>query len=182
MDIQLLAEQFSQALIEIDGEVKDNGKYGPGIGPHNETTVTSLLAQKLIGQGYEVRTEEHYENEGRLDMLVVANESAAIEFKVIRIRATGNPEPHLIKQILSPYPEDRSALTDIEKVSTFDATHKIFALIVYQYEVWNSDLLVDLFQMIARTRKDFEIFEHPFEGLRHQFHKKGKFILHVLED
>ena len=112
-----------------------------------------------------------------MDIFIKTEVSIAIEFKVIRLRANGSVEPAIFKHILSPFPDDRSAVHDVNNVTRFDADHNVVGLIVFHYDTWDSNLLVDSFRHIVRSTSEVDEYRASFSGLVHKIHQQGEIVL-----
>jgi hypothetical protein len=100
-----------------------------------------------------------------------------IEVKMARfVGDNGRPDDMAIKDLLSPYPADRSAVTDCKKLaeSAFDCPK---AIVIYGFESVPRalDPALRAFELVA---SDFANLgprhEATFEGLVHPFHVEGK--------
>jgi len=82
----------------------------------------------------------------------------------------------MIKQILSPYPTHRSALTDCTKLleSAFPG-RKAILIYGFDYEKWPLDPTVDAFVILAGLKAMLgECHKARFNNLVHPIHKQGE--------
>ena len=75
---------------------------------------------------------------------------------------------------MSPYPHDRSALTDIEKLKTSGFEGKK-AILIYGYECdqFPLSLVIDAFVKLA-GKSIVEACDAPFKELIHPVHQRGE--------
>ena len=129
--------------------------YQPGIGPFGEdaavaTTLTEMQAAHR--DIYVIAGKRRYPS-GRYvcDLALGALPDWAIEVKLARLgRDNGTNEDAAIKKILSPYPDDRSAVTDCQKLggSGFGGRR---AVLIYGFEHPGRPLmwLIEAFEAVA---------------------------------
>src|SRR5262245_24701945 len=96
--------------------------YQPGIGPHPETQAVDLMVRELPAVAptdYDsvLHTNVAYARGSRqkcdLCIGVRGDWEWAVEIKMLRLMGdNGKPNDNMLMHILSPYPADRSALTD----------------------------------------------------------------------
>jgi hypothetical protein len=101
----------------------------------------------------------------------------AIEVKMLRFMGNnGKLNDNILMHMLSPYPEDRSALTDCDKLRA-SGFHGRRAVIIYgyDYEARQMDLTIDAFEVLARSRGPLGGREvATFDGLIHPVHRRGR--------
>jgi len=155
--------------------------YQPGIGPHKEPdTVEMVLEEVASNHILKIETEQEvkYPNfpRNKCDLLLRSSlESLYVEVKRIRFLGdNGKPNDMNIKHILSPYPRDRSAFTDIEKLKTSGFEGKK-AILIYGYECdqFPLSLVIDAFVKLA-GKSIVEACDAPFKGLIHPVHQRGE--------
>lgn len=98
-----------------------------------------------------------------------------IEIKMMRLLGdNGKINDNITTHILSPYPQQRSALTDIDKLneSGFDGEK---AIVIYGYDHEDYPLIemMDCFEKLAMDSLDKPRVSHKFKGLVHPIHQKG---------
>ena len=112
--------------------------YQPGIGPHSENAAMALVLAELSALLPETACGQFlpYPNAPRqkCDIWLGSPVEWAIEVKMARFRGdNGKPDDTAIKDLLSPYASDRSALTDCEKLATSGFRCQT-ALLVYGFD------------------------------------------------
>lgn len=101
----------------------------------------------------------------------------AIEVKMLRFMGNnGKPNDNILTHILSPYPDDRSALTDCDKLRASGfAGRKAILIYGFDYDYRQMDPAIDAFEVLARSRGVFGPREvASFEGLIHPVHQRGR--------
>jgi len=75
----------------------------------------------------------------------------AIEFKLLRFLGdNGKPNGNMLMHILSPYPKDRSALTDCSKLTDSGiAANKAVVIFGYHHDDWPLEPAIDAFESLA---------------------------------
>lgn len=158
--------------------------YQPGIGPHAETLTTRLVVECLsaskpawkeyqLGVGYSDGSRQACD-------LCVGPASArdwAVEIKMLRLMGdNGKTNDNILMHILSPYPAQRSALTDCEKlVDSTLANQKAIVIYGYDYPGWPMDPVVDAFEVLARRRVVLgNGIVYGFDDLVHPVHREGR--------
>jgi hypothetical protein len=78
----------------------------------------------------------------------------AIELKLLRFLGdNGKPNGHMLMHILSPYPRDRSALTDCSKLAdSAIAARKAIVIFGYPHAEWPLEPAIEAFELLAATR------------------------------
>jgi hypothetical protein len=129
--------------------------YQPGIGPFRETEAVALtLAEMRSVRGgvYANAGKRRYPgSRNECDLAVGELPDWAIEVKMARLgRDNGDYEDTTTKKILSPYPDDRSAVTDCRKLASSGFGERR-AILIYGFEdparpiMW----LIEAFELIA---------------------------------
>jgi hypothetical protein len=88
----------------------------------------------------------------------------------------GRVDNTAVKDLLSPYPADRSALTDCAKLAEASLPCRK-AMLIYGFEVTERplDLAIDAFETLARTHVRLgDGHEVAFGPLVHPFHTSGR--------
>jgi hypothetical protein len=144
-----LTRDFAAGLLLADARRPRWAAYQPGIGPHTEPkTVALVLAElrrdhpALYGS---VQTGAPYPNRPRqkCDLLISPSggRAWAVEVKMLRLTGdNGKPNDNMLMHILSPYPNDNSALTDCQKLAASGFSGSLAVLIYgYDYDArpWN---------------------------------------------
>jgi hypothetical protein len=97
--------------------------YKPGIGPFSEDTAVAMTLAEMQaganGSAYLNAGKRPYPTGSRVcDLVLGEAPDWALEVKLARLgRDNGTYEDAAIKKILSPYPDDRSAVTDCVKLA-----------------------------------------------------------------
>src|SRR6267142_6737773 len=100
--------------------------YQPGIGPHPETQAVDLVVAELqvfapTRYAGRLHTDVPYPGSSRQKCDLCIGTSPdwewAVEVKMLRMMGdNGKPNDNMLMHILAPYPKDRSALTDCDKL------------------------------------------------------------------
>jgi len=87
----------------------------------------------------------------------------------------GKLDDYLVKQILSPYREHRSALMDCEKLVRSDlGKRKAILMYGFDYRKWPLEELIEAFEEAASRKVQLsERFSSSFGGLIHPDHREG---------
>lgn len=112
--------------------------YQPGIGPFGEDDAVAMAVaqmQTADASVYAVAGKRRYPGGSQVcDLAIGAVPDWAIEVKLARLgRDNGTYEDAAIKKILSPYPEDRSAVTDCAKLARSSFAGRC-AILIYGFE------------------------------------------------
>lgn len=165
--------------------VRNGSLYQPGIGPHPETQAVSLIAAELasgmIGKyGGRVTTGVAYpDSRQRCDLCIGAtpNWEWAVEFKMLRLMGdNGKPNDNMLTHILSPYPNDRSAVTDCAKlVQSGVRGRKGLIIYGFDYPDLPMDPAIEAFECLASrwVRLGSRTFA-AYSDLVHPVHRKGR--------
>jgi hypothetical protein len=186
--IQRLTRDFSAALMRVDAagpvavSATTKRAYRAGIGPHTETATLRLVREALSRNlAYRnLRSDIPYASvpRQRCDWLLGDDEygDVFIEAKMMRLMGdNGKPNDNILTHILSPYPQQRSALTDCEKLvrSGFQGR---FVILIYGYEYPSFPLepVMEEFEILAAKRvRVLERASASFENLIHPIHQMG---------
>ena len=99
-----------------------------------------------------------------------------IEVKMMRLFGdNGKFNDNITTHILSPYPEHRSALTDIRKLkeSGFEG-EKAIVIFGYDYQDYPMVEMMDYFEKMAIEDLETPRISYKFEGLVHPVHQRGE--------
>jgi hypothetical protein len=113
-------------------------------------------------------------------MLGLLNAPCFIEAKMMRLFGdNGRPNDNILTHILSPYPQQRSALTDCDKLRSSGFIGRLFILIYgYEYDGYPLEAIADAFEVLARRRGAMsERVSAAFDGLIHPVHNRGTVYL-----
>jgi hypothetical protein len=163
-------------------------RYQPGIGPFAEDdAVSRTLAemQAADGTAYLTAGKRRYPSGGRTcDLALGELPDWAIEVKLARVgRDNGTYEDAAIKKVPSPYPDDRSAVTDCVKLAQSGFAGRR-AVLIYGFEVQGRPLLwlIEAFEAVAERHAVLgPRAEAPLRSLVHPvFAAGGVFAWEVL--
>jgi hypothetical protein len=163
--IDKLVADFAKAMMAVDAErpiaisSTTQRAYQAGIGPHTETATLRLIKDKLAGLNpvmYErIEADIPYPKSLRQKCdwkwTTPSEEVFFIEAKMMRLMGdNGKPNDNILTHILSPYPQQRSALTDCQKLlaSGFSGTPTIL-IYGYEYEGYSLEPVIDAFEYLA---------------------------------
>lgn len=179
------AEAFrrADALSPIAVSQRSGRTYRPGIGPHSENAAVGLMLNELCRMpqyaDFEMGQFVPYPMAPRqkCDLWIGSPLKWAIEVKMARFTGdNGKPDDSAIKDLLSPYQSDRSALTDCAKLagSGFDCSK---AILIYGFDSADRPLdpAIEAFETLARLRVDLgERYEQPMALLVHPVFSSGR--------
>jgi hypothetical protein len=179
-----LAHDFATGLMLADARRPRWAAYQPGIGPHTEPkTVALVLAElrrdhpALYGS---VQTGAPYPNSPRqkCDLLIKPSrgQSWAVEAKMLRLVGdNGKPNDNMLMHILSPYPDDNSALTDCQRLAASGFSGSLAVLIYgYDHDTRPMEPALEAFEQLAvQTVRLGPRQVASFDGLIHPVHRRG---------
>jgi hypothetical protein len=158
-------------------------QYMPGLGPQAEnaavelmlTELTSRPAYRAVACGQFLPYPDAPRQ--KCDLWIGTPVIWAIEVKMARFRGdNGKPDDTAVKDILSPYESDRSALTDATKLATagFPA-HTAIVIYGFDYPDRPLDPAIDAYETLARERVNLgERAEAAMRPLVHPVHALGR--------
>jgi hypothetical protein len=87
----------------------------------------------------------------------------------------GKPNDNILMHILSPYPDDNSALTDCQRLAASGFSGSLAVLIYgYDYDARSMEPAVEAFEQLAMQRVRLGPREvASFDGLIHPVHRRG---------
>jgi hypothetical protein len=178
VEMTQLVAAFAHGMKVADGTSPRFKQFAPGIGPHSEpATVRLALAHSGHSALERARVEVPYPDAPRL-LCDVGTDAWAIEVKMLRMkRNNGDIEKYSpVAKILSPYPADRSALTDVQKLTASAFTgRKGILLFGYDYEHWPMDPVVEAFEVLAsRLASLTRATPSMVTDLVHPHHRTGR--------
>jgi len=160
--------------------------YKPGIGPHPETKAVGLIAAELPALAPDryalgVQTDVPYPGASRqrCDMCfgLEPKWNWAIEVKMLRLMGdNGKPNDNMLMHILSPYPRDRSALTDCTKLLESGLTgQKAIVIYGFDYPSVPMDPAIEAFEVLARSQVTLgPRHVAAYKDLVHPVHQHGR--------
>ena len=155
--------------------------YQVGIGPFEEDETVDLVLEEFPRDWNNCKIERSVKfpslPRNKCDMcLTTPVGKIFIEIKMMRLFGdNGKANDNIIKHILSPYPQQRSALTDIYKLqeSGFDGD-KAIMIYGYDYDEFPMSLMMECFEALGSTRLRLPKLSHKFDGLIHSVHTRGE--------
>jgi hypothetical protein len=150
MELESLAVDIADAIVQVDSSGECFRAFQPGVGPYGEPQLVKLIANKLsqlprYGPG--VRTKRNPD-------LLIPNQWA-LEFKITRpFGDNGKEAESWSVNLLHPYPGNVSALGDCMKLASYTGDeHRAMFVIGYENFPAKIDLtpLIDSFELIARN-------------------------------
>ena len=159
MQLLSLVVDFAAAMTRVDqrgpqaSSPRSGRIYQPGIGPHPEDQAVDLVLAELQAtapaQYANARVRVPYPTSRQKCDLLVGE--WAIEIKMARPNGdNGKPDDTSIKDILSPYESDRSAVSDAMKLATTTLAPRK-AIVIYGFECPRRPLatIIDAFELLA---------------------------------
>jgi hypothetical protein len=184
MELISLVSDFAGGIESADAKRPRSKKWRPGIGPHDEPKVIELVTAEMRcaqpSRYQDLQLEFGYpESRERCDICIGEAPDWAIEVKALRmlgdkgVVVQGRDE---VSKLLSPYPKQRSALTDCWKLakSGFEC-RKAIMIYAYDHRDYPMMELVDAFELLAArivTLGDRQ--SSAFSGLIHPIHQDGQ--------
>jgi hypothetical protein len=157
--------------------------YQPGIGPHGEDAAVQLVLAQLsvlAPNRYLIATQVPYPGDSqRCDLGLGSPLDWVIEVKMARAFGdNGKPDDTYLKDLLSPYAQDHSALSDATKLraSRFQCRK---AVMVYGFDDDKRPLTLALDALDALLRRDGATSPPvyaEFADLVHPVHRRGRIM------
>lgn len=162
VDLGQIVRDFALAMETVDhrrpqaASHRDAARlYQPGIGPFGEDAAVAMTVAEMQAADKNAYTDagkRRYPGSSHVcDLALGTIPDWAIEVKLARLgRDNGTYEDAAIKKILSPYPDDRSAVTDCVKLARSDFAGKC-AILIYGFEDPKRPLnwLIEAFEAVA---------------------------------
>jgi hypothetical protein len=186
-----LVMDFARGIEAVDSRApvasssRTGASYQPGIGPHTEAQTIKLvmahLAEADPARYASYRLGVPYADGTRQACDVCLGAPVAwewaIEVKMLRLMGdNGKLNDNMLMHILSPYPAQRSALTDCTKlVASLLGTQKAIVIYGYDYPDWPMDPAIEAFETLANQQ--VKLASHAvasFDGLIHPVHQRGR--------
>ena len=192
LELSKFVRDLGESIRRIDARrlqasnMRTGEKYQPGIGPHPETQAVELMAAELMA--FEPDTYA-----GRLGLGVPYPRSPrqkcdlcigsaprwdwCVEVKMLRLMGdNGKPNDNMLMHILSPYPKDRSALTDCRKlVESGFPGRKSVVIYGFDYPELPMDPAIEAFELLARAAVKLSVRAvSSYTGLVHPVHRAGR--------
>jgi hypothetical protein len=182
MELREIFDRFATAMQLADSRrpvavsPRSGRVYQPGIGPHPEDRAVDLVKKELesLAPEWDIRLRECYPGSKQTCDWLVGD--WAIEIKMFRPNGdNGKPDDTAIKDVLSPFSSDRSALSDTTKLATSHIAPRR-AIMIYGFDDPRRSLetVIDAFERLARAR----VWLGPrtaavLRGLIHPVHAAG---------
>jgi len=154
--------------------------YQAGIGAHSEDRMVELALAAVSSRlnGVTVETRVPYPRSGRIkcDVRLSGGTNWAIEVKLLRrLGDNGKPNDNILMHILSPYKQDRSAVTDCVKLAQSGFTARQAVMIIgFEYPDWPLEPAVKAFERIASDLVNLRpCAPAKFSGLVHPVQRDG---------
>ena len=173
--------EFAARIQFADAKQPQKIPYQVGIGPFTENETVDLVLAEFPedwnGCKFErfVKLPSVPKNKCDLCMVTPA-QKLYIEVKMMRLLGdNGKTNDNMTTHILSPYPKQRSALTDIQKLrdSGFDGD-KAIVIYGYDYDDFPLSAMMDCFETIAGPKLQTPRFSYKFGGLVHPVLTRGE--------
>jgi hypothetical protein len=184
VELREIVHALAQAITVVDSRcpayVTRSGRaYQQGIGPYAENAAMALVVERLCDRGIVCGQFVAYPAAPRrkCDLWIGDPTEWVAEVKMGRFRGdNGKPDDTGIKDLLSPFRADRSALSDAFKLaeSSF-ASRK--AIVVYGFDDEERPLEDALGALDMLLRHGVEVIDRDearFDGLRHPVFRSGR--------
>ena len=184
MDLADFVHDFEAALTAVDGRrpvftSRTGRTYQPGRGPHSEDRAVDLILEEMKN------TNPHAYGQlvcrvpyarSRLMCDVVLPNEWMIEVKMARFYGDNNkPDDTSLKDLLSPFDVDRSALTDCTKLAAADGPAQK-AIVIYGFDAPSRPLTlaIEAFETLARKSVRLSArITAAYSGLVHPVFQQG---------
>jgi hypothetical protein len=154
-----IVKDFAQAMEIVDSRRPRAASsrtskrlYQPGIGPfaEDQAIAMTLAEMQAANQAYVSARKRRYPHGGQVcDLALGQLPDWTIEVKLAQVgRDNGTYKDAAIKKILSPYADDRSAVTDCVKLARSGFAGRC-AILIYGFEMWERPLswLIEAFEL-----------------------------------
>jgi len=183
-----LVADFADAMGTVDREcdpacsARSERVYKPGIGPYGEAKAVEMVGVQMRirwpDRYSDLRTGVSYPGERKTcDLALGPGPDWVVEVKMARFWGdNGKPDDTAIKDLLSPYPQDRSALTDCLKLAAA-AFRGRKAILIYGFEneTRSLDPAIEAFEALASRLVTLGPREGaPLGELVHPVHSGGR--------
>jgi hypothetical protein len=187
LELAQFVPDFAPALKTVDGScgpavsIRSGREYGVGIGPYSEVKAVDLIVSELMRISSEryrtLRAGVAYPlSRQKSDLAIGDPLEWMCEMKMVRFQGdNGKPDDTAIKDILSPFEDDRSAVTDCVKLAEKGGAVRK-AMIIYGFEAPRRPLstIVRAFEMLVSSRVVLgPACSATFIDLRHPVHSCG---------
>jgi hypothetical protein len=186
----MLVDAFAEGLVLADSRSpqarssRTERIYQPGIGPHTEPAVVDLVMRELATRDpttfgrYELSVQYPASPRRKCDLVVIEDQDRwSVEVKMARFKGdNGNPADGMLMHLISPYDEDRSALTDCAKLANSGFPSRL-AILIYGFDHPDKSLdpAIEAFEDLAKSRTQLgERYVPSFGNLVHPVHHEGR--------
>jgi hypothetical protein len=191
LELVELVQDIATSIKRIDerrpqaANARTGALYQPGIGPHPESQAVNLIVHELAALApdrYASRLHVGVAYPGgrqKCDLCIGSSPSWewAAEVKMLRLMGdNGKPNDNMLMHILSPYPNDRSALTDCMKLvqSGLDG-RKAIVIYGFDYPGLPMDPAIEAFEVLAARWVKLSVRAvHVYSDLVHPIHRVGR--------
>ena len=191
-NLSVFVSDIAAAIKEIDNRhpqasnARTGDLYQPGIGPHPETQTVTLVVeelQRLFSERYEGKLTLNVPypevSRQKCDLCIGSepNWEWASEVKMLRrMGDNGKPNDNILMHILSPYPQDRSAVTDCSKlIDSGFSGRKAVVIYGYDYPDVSMDPAIQAFDILSRSTVQLgERAVASYDELVHPVHRTGR--------
>jgi len=179
---------FAAAIAAAKARVPQCRLYKPGLGPHTEDEQVRLaVAEMGLAPGdYAFGVPYPTAARRKCDLVLRFRPSAFfVEFKLFRPAGdNGKLNDQNLNHLLSPYEQDRSALTDCRKLRASGFIgRKFVGVIVYEWGQQPFGPACAAFEMLAHADGPLgPRIEAPFSDLVHPHHRMGHVALWEVMD
>jgi hypothetical protein len=179
-DLLVAGLKDADALGPVPPPSRTGTIYQAGIGAHSEHRMVefALAAVSSRLNGVTVETRVLYPRSGRIkcDVRLTGGTDWAIEMKLLRrLGDNGKSNDNILMHILSPYKQDRSAVTDCVKLAQSGFTARQAVMIIgFEYPEWPLEPAVKAFERIASDLVNLRpCAPARFSGLVHPVQREG---------
>jgi hypothetical protein len=180
------AVQTVDARLPVAVNKRTGISFGVGLGPHSETETFKFIVHEaqtanpdwLIGVVFGIPYPQSPRQKCDLMLTTPAGE-LFVEGKLLRLKGdNGKPNDNMLMHILSPYTQNRSALTDCAKLASSQfAGAKVVTIVGYSYPDLPLEPAIRAFETLARaTVRLGERHQAHFCGLKHPVHRAGSIM------
>jgi hypothetical protein len=191
LELKDLVHDIAASIKRIDARrpqaanVRTGVLYQPGIGPHPETQAVNLIVTELAelaSDRYSKRLQigvPYPMGRQKCDLCIgdPVSWNWAVEIKMLRLMGdNGKPNDNMLMHILSPYPNDRSALTDCLKLANSGlAGRKAVVIYGFDYPGRPMDPAIEAFEVLAaRWVSLIDRAVGSYNDLVHPVHTEGR--------
>jgi hypothetical protein len=183
--LSIFVADFAAALQTVDARkpqyVSRSGRaYQPGIGPFAEDKAVDLITREMKtakpGVYDTLKCQVAYAGlKQKCDLVIDGEDPLRIEIKMARFFGdNGKPDDTGIKDILSPFRADRSAVADAVKLTR--ASSAGAAVLIYGFDAPDRPLveIIEAFEAVASLHVQLGPRQHAaFADLVHPVHRAG---------